>query len=83
MLEAEQKARELVDRFKCYRHISDNGKKWSEVDYPAMKKWALICVDEIIKDTKNSMIICEREVYEYKMKRFNWWQEVKANIEKL
>lgn len=64
---AKDKAKELVDRF-C-KHQSDDYPN-SDEDYHA-KKCALICVDEIVKNT-----LQVSQVLDY-------WQEVKLEIEKL
>ena len=64
---AKDKAKELVDRF-C-KHQSDDYPN-SDEDYHA-KKCALICVDEIVKNT-----LQVSQVLDY-------WQEVKQEIEKL
>ena len=74
MLEAEQKAKELVDKFSTVGlQQRDEG-----------IECALICVNEIIKTTPLEKDYEEhdrgREVWYYDKTEF--WQEVKANIEK-
>lgn len=68
-MKAEEKAKELVDRFYDYINFSEcyQGSKASA------KQCALICVDEITS--------CEH-FYRSK-KSVNYWQEVKQKIEKL
>lgn len=48
----DKKAEEIIYQFKCYRHVDDGLKKYSEVDIPAMKKWASISVLNTIQTLK-------------------------------
>jgi hypothetical protein len=77
-MEAKDKAKELVDRFKPFAHAinidykgeprTDNG-IWKE----SAKACALICVDEMLNAIPpNTLIIL-----------YNYWQQVKQEIEKL
>lgn len=67
-----KKAIDLVNKYTCYRHIFNgvNGHR-SEIDLPAMKKWALIAVDEILL-----FIEFTREGWEWE----RYWKEVKKEI---
>jgi hypothetical protein len=66
-MNAEQKAKELVDKF--YEVVDDN--RFSSRDWgkATAKQSALICVDEIMK-----VRFMDKEVEEY-------WQQVKENIQ--
>jgi len=52
MSEAEKKANELMESFKCWRHVWNRTEcdYVSEIDYPAIREYALICVDKIIEE---------------------------------
>ena len=48
------KAKEIINQFRCYRHINKGTGGWvSEEDLPAMKKWATISVSNTIEHLKD------------------------------
>jgi hypothetical protein len=81
MTEAEQKAKELVDRFLDIDFIDDwNQEYW--IEYRNAKKCALICVDE--KRFFITRLVTENELdVRYGTKLLGELGEVKQAIEKL
>jgi len=72
-MEAKEKAKELVDKYKsivCY-------------DGYQAKQCALICVDEIIEATKIKTYNWIPNTLEIGFKYSKYWQEVKQEINKL
>ena len=89
MTPQEKKAKELVDRFKR-KIISSPFVVRPTLDYKEevmmlSKMQAVIAVDEIIKDFNHNWTWLGKEL-ENKQRwseRFNFWQEVKTQIQKL
>jgi len=71
-MDAKDKATELVDKF--YNEI-DCASLTDEISEDKAKQCALICVDEMLKEIKPSLVYHKRDV--------EYWQEVKEEIEKL
>ncbi len=79
MSEAEEKAKELVDRFYALiTRLGDFANNWEQA-----KQCALICVDEMIYDlTKKNYYPDGKNCYfDPNYHRCNWWREVKQEIE--
>ena len=74
MSEAEKEANDLIESFKCWRHVWNRTEcdYVSEIDYPAMSKYALICVDKILETAPQK----ENEIFGIS-KGVEFWQEVK------
>ena len=69
---AKEKAKELVDRFLSIKGADDCGNSYSYV----AKQCALICVDEILESHYKVFVGVMPKVYDY-------WQEVKQEINKI
>ena len=65
-----EKAKELVDKYLDANHTIEDWKIDINIDFELAKQCALIAVDELINEA----------VYE---KQYNYWQEVKQEIERL
>ena len=70
-----EKAKELVDRMKLKVDVIDENNYTAENEYGAIQ-CALICVDEILKSHYKVLVGVMPKVYDY-------WQEVKQEINKL
>ena len=78
----QEKAQELVDRFDEYVHGYVGGSVLSNTQYPDVKlerakECALIAVDEILNQDKGAFDLGEIHYH------FQYWMEVKNEIEKL
>ena len=74
----EETVNKLIDKFTCYRWVTQNGSTYSEKDFDTMKIWALIAVDEIILELNNERSINEDE--SHRLDRIYYWQQVKQII---
>lgn len=79
---AEEKANQLVDSFKPYVNGYVGSSMLTNTEYPEVilsmaKQCALIAVDEIIGDIIGNGLNLDFN------ERFNYWQRVKYEIEKL
>ena len=72
---AQEKAKDLFDMFN-----SKNDILFHQLDKEGAKQCALITVNEIMKECYNW---AGGENIEYDIKRFQYWQQVKEEIEKL
>lgn len=73
-MEAKEKAKELVERFKEYSHFYiDPDLEVKELEENA-KQCALICVDEILENLSNINL---------RLHQITFWEEVKQEIQSL
>ena len=72
-LTPEQKAKELVNKFKYYTRAFNETNGWQDCSYNA-KQCALIAVDEIIENEKIDSLECNNIQY---------WQKIKQLIKEL
>ena len=86
---AEEKAKELIEKYKDYVHGYVGSSMLSNYEYPDQilrqaKKCALIAVDEIIKSSPSLPILSDNGSYSSDIYENNiYWNEVKQEIEKL
>jgi hypothetical protein len=71
-MKSKEKAIELVEKFRTHTYNGEDN-QYSE----NAKRCALIAVDEIIEEVRD---YCDTNFHQ---ERFNFWQEVKSEIEKL
>lgn len=88
-----EKAQQLVNNF--LESLYDNGSlSFKRILYPKAKKCALIAVDEILEANSNINVFIASKEVKFKNKaetevksdckeNFEYWQEVKQEIEKL
>ena len=72
---AKEKAKELVDKMKLKVNVIDINNYTAQNEYGA-KQCALICVDEILESHYKVFVGVMPKVYDY-------WQEVKQEINKI
>ncbi len=76
-----EKAAELIKTFTCYRHVNNRGVWETEIDHPAIKKYALAAV----RETQQALIEYGNENHELQNmdRTLDWWNKVETEIENL
>lgn len=75
----EEKAKELVEKFKAHTQQFNESKGWYE-DIEAAKACALICVSELISDWRQYKGMYEQGIFDSEL---TYWVEVRESIQKL